>query len=152
MTSEKVPSTFSVLTFMPAELSDGEALATCYVDAFWDEPHTKCLFPNAVREDRIRDIVLRMPRCLWEPDACYQKTIDESGKIVAYSRWRMPESVIKELVTEGQVKKPPTNAPIPAEVQTEFHGLNKEYESGFVKGIEEGRADYEGGKCIGMYQ
>jgi hypothetical protein len=101
-----IPTMPSDLRLECATDNDAKEIAAVYIYSFAEDAHTACLFPGADQNARINDVANRFPAILAAPTTIYLKSLDNGNRVVAYSKWRVPEEVKKDLLEQGKVVQP----------------------------------------------
>jgi hypothetical protein len=114
-----------------ASPSDAVEIATVYINSFAEDAHTTCLFPHVDWDTRIKDVARRFPAILSAPTTVYLKSLDSHDRIVAYSKWAIPEDIKDDLIHEGKITKPSVTT-VEA-TRSDPIGLNDEFAEDFTK-------------------
>lgn len=83
------------LQLCDVEFSDGPAIAEVSMNAFYNDPMQKALFPGMTKAHRIEGLNQRWPQNYGSLNKHYKKVIDvDSGQVVSYSCWRFVNTYI----------------------------------------------------------
>jgi hypothetical protein len=78
---------------LPATASDGPAIARIIVRSYMNDAFAKSMYKTFTAEDRIESCKARFPRNLTSKNSWHLKVVDETGEIISYSRWNLPEEL-----------------------------------------------------------
>jgi hypothetical protein len=89
------------LRILPATVGDASAIATIIVTSYMDDTFARSCYKTFTPEDRIESCKSRFPKNVTSKNSWHLKVVDDTGEMISYSRWGLPEEVWQTLRKEN---------------------------------------------------